>query len=177
MLTQAGKMANGGRLLSLGLLLAGLLPTNVLAGSEACTVIRDAASHTMEAARVRMRQVLQLSSGVQVQREWRLIGDRRYSKQGHDSWVKDERPNDWMQMRGMKISNCKRADHEVIDGAPATVWAYSRDLEGERGTVKMWVDETSSRILRTYVEFEPSKSRYRQSDSRFDYSNDIERPE
>ncbi len=123
-----------------------------------------------------MRQVLQLSGGGEVQREWRLIGDRRYRKQGGDAWVEDERPNDWMEMRGNKISNCKRADHEVIDGVAATVWTYLRDLEGERGTVKMWVDKTSSRILRTNVEFEPGKSRYRRSDSRFDYSNDIERP-
>ncbi|TGV22721.1 MULTISPECIES: hypothetical protein [unclassified Mesorhizobium] len=161
----------------MGLLLAGLQPTNVIAaGPEACTAIRDAASQTMEAARVRMRQVLQLSDGGEVQREWRLIDDRRYRKQGNAAWVEDKRPNDWIQMRGNEISNCKRADQEVIDGVAATVWTYSRDVEGERGTVKMWVDKTSSRILRTDVEFEPGKSRYRRSDSRFDYSNDIERP-
>jgi hypothetical protein len=148
-----------------------------LAASEECRVVRNAVAQSSEAQRARMRQVLQTNDGREVQREWRMIGNRHYHKVDNAAWRSDPRKHDWMDLRDGEISDCKRTGGESIDGVSATVWSYSRDGKTGSGTVKMWIDNEAGRVLRTEIDFSPGQAKYRKSISRFDYGNGISAPE
>lgn len=147
-----------------------------LAASEECRVIRDAVAQSTEAQRARMRQVLETNDGREVQREWRMIGNRHYHKVDNAAWRSDPRKQDWMGLGDGEISNCKHAGGESIGGVSATVWSYLRDGKAGRGTVKMWIDKQAGRVLRTEIDFSPGQGTYRKSISRFDYGNGISAP-
>lgn len=97
------------------------------AASEDCSTIRNAVAQSGDAQRARMKQMLETNDGREVQREWRMIGDRHYHKVDNAGWRSDPRKHDWMGLRDGQISNCKRTGQDLMDGVSATVWSYSRD--------------------------------------------------
>lgn len=147
-----------------------------LAASKDCSIIWNAVAQSADAQRVRMKQVLETHDGREVQREWRIIGDRHYHKVDDAGWRSGPRKHDWMGLRDGQISDCRRTGGSSIDGVSATVWSYSRDGKTGRGTVKMWIDKEAGRVLRTEIDFSPGRGQYRKSISRFDYGTSIGAP-